>query len=259
MSSNNNDSQKVKYIKSVYRHGSETFLLVVKDKKSLVSKNIIKSSTSENGINSIISECKGINWYNNLNQNKIIYNLEKKTKTYYKVKIDANKGFFNIIFNPNYLNVKKYLDLIINHYIQIWKDYKGCEFAPFHGDLSLVGNVMLNKADEVLFVDWEHFKNNSKIPTGLDIIMLLLENAFHDYKKYKKIREEVIIHVARSIKTLNRSKLLSPLLFQNPAMSTLNFINLNSYIWNKQFFKLPVLKFSKNNIEEIDERISKIL
>ena len=249
----------MKYIKSVHRHGAETFLLIIKDKKSLESKNIIKSSTSENGINSIKSECEGINWYNNLSKNKIIYNFEKKTKTYYKVNIDVNRGFFNITFNPNYFNGKKYLDLTINHYIQIWENYKSYEFAPFHGDLSLVGNVMFNKADEVLFVDWEHFNNNSKIPTGMDIIMLLLENVFHDLKKYKKIREDVLIHVAKSIKTLKTSKLLSPLLFQNPAMSTLNFINLNSYIWNKQFFKLPILKFSKNNIEEIDDRVSKIL
>ncbi len=248
----------MKYIKSVHRHGSETFLLIVKDKKSSESKSIIKSSTSENGINSIKSECEGINWYNNLNKNKIIYNLEKKTKTYYRVKIDSNKGFFNIIFNPNYLNTKKYLDLTINHYIQVWRDYKSSEFAPFHGDLSLVGNVMFNTEDEVLFVDWEHFDNNLKIPTGLDIIILLLENVFHDFNKTKKIRKDVLTHVAKSIQTLKTSKLLSPLLFQNPAMSTLNFVNLNSGIWNKQYFKLPILKFTKNNIEEIDDTISKI-
>ena len=70
----------MKYIKSVHRHGSETFLLIVKDERSLETKNIIKSSTSENGINSIKSEAEGIDWYNNLSKNKIKYNLEKKQK-----------------------------------------------------------------------------------------------------------------------------------------------------------------------------------
>ena len=249
----------MKYIKSVHRHGSETFLLIVKDKRSLESKNIIKSSTSENGINSIKSEAEGIDWYNNLSKNKIKYNLEKKTKNYYIINIDANKGFFNIIFNANYLNVKKYLDLTITHYIEIWRDYKGHEFAPLHGDISLIGNVMFNKVDEVLFVDWEHFDNNFKVPTGLDIIMLLLENVFHDLNRTKKLNDDVINQVANSIKTLSDAKLLSPLLFKNPAMSTLNFINSNSDIWNKQYFKLPILKFTKNNIKEIDDTISKIL
>jgi len=249
----------VKYIKSVHRHGSETFLLIVKDKKSLETKNIIKSSTSENGINSIKSEADGIDWYNILSKNKISYIFEKKMKNYYRIKINANKGFYNIIFNPNYLNVKKYLDLTISHYIKIWKDYKGHEFAPFHGDISLIGNVMFNKADEVLFVDWEHFDNNFKVPTGLDIIMLLLENLFHDYNKTKKMSDNVINHVAISIKTLNAAKLLSPLLFKNPIMSTFNFINLNRDIWNKQYSKLPILKFTKKNIEQIDDTILKIL
>ena len=42
-------------------------------------------------------------------------------------------------------------------------------------------------------------------------------------------------------------------------MNTLNFINLNRDIWNKQYFKLPILKFTKKNIEEIDDTILKIL
>ena len=68
----------MKYIKSVHRHGSEIFLLVIKDDKNLKPTNIIKSSTSKNGIKSIISECEGINWYNNHSSIKIEYNLEKK-------------------------------------------------------------------------------------------------------------------------------------------------------------------------------------
>ena len=73
----------MKYIKSVHRHGSETFLLIIKNDKNLNSTNIIKSSTSKNGIESIITECEGINWYNNQSTNKIEYNLEKKILVFF--------------------------------------------------------------------------------------------------------------------------------------------------------------------------------
>ncbi len=50
----------MKYIKGINRHGSETFLLLLKNSQSLEIENIIKSSTTERGINSIISESEGI-------------------------------------------------------------------------------------------------------------------------------------------------------------------------------------------------------
>ena len=58
---------------------------------------------------------------------------------------------------------------------------------------------------------------------------------------------------------LNEAKLLSPLLINNPAKNTLNFIKSNTDIWKGQHFKLPVLKLSKNIIEEIDNAMSKMV
>ena len=46
--------------------------------------------------------------------------------------------------------------------------------------MSLVGKVMFNQRDEVLFVDWEQFNDKEKIPTGLDPIMTLLENVYYE-------------------------------------------------------------------------------
>ena len=63
----------MKYIKGVHRHGSETFLILLKDSKSLELTSIVKTSTTRNGINAIISECKGIDWYNLRTINKIFY------------------------------------------------------------------------------------------------------------------------------------------------------------------------------------------
>lgn len=249
----------MKYIKSVHKHGSEIFLLELKDEKSLELNSIVKTSTSENGINSIISECKGIDWYNNKSENKIIYNLENKTNRYHRLKIQINSTFFNIDLNIDYQKIKKYLDLTINHYIQIWSDYKGQQYAPFHGDLSLVGNVMFNNKNEVLLVDWEQFDASMKMPTGLDITMTLLENICYEAIRFKKIKIDVLKHFVNSLKVLNQAKLLSPLLINNPAKNTLYFIKSNTDIWKGQHFKLPVLKLSKSIIEEIDNAMLKMI
>ena len=249
----------MKYIKSVHRHGSETFLLVIKNDKNLKPTSIIKASTSKNGIKSIISECEGINWYNSKSINQIKYNFEKKIETYYRINIRVNSGFFNINPNTDYSKIKKYLDLTINHYILIWQNYKGNKYAPFHGDLSLVGNVMFNNKNEVLFVDWEQFDANMKMPTGLDIVMTLMENIYYEVIRFKKIKKNVMEHLVNSIYNLNQANLLSPLLLHNTISNTLNFINSNIHIWKGQHHKLPALKLSKNIVQEIDNAISKVI
>lgn len=246
----------MKYIKGVHRHGSETFLIVSKDQASLETKSIIKTATTQIGINSIISEHEGINWYNSQNKEKIIFNLEKQTNTYYKIKININKGFFNINTNISYLKLKKYLDLTVKHYIEIWRNYKKQKFAPFHGDLSLVGNVMFNKKDEVLFVDWEQFDNKLVMPTGLDPILTMIENVWYESLRSKKIDKNVFQHIKKSIINLNNAELLSPLLEKKPAHSALDFVKSNHNIWNSQYFKLPALKIPREYIEEIDYAIA---
>ena len=83
---------------------------------------------------------------------------------------------------------KKYFDLTVNHYIQTWGEYRGKKYAPLHGDLSLIlGNVMFNFKDEVLFVDWEQFEIKKNIPTGLDLVMMFLENIWYELKKSNKL------------------------------------------------------------------------
>ena len=243
----------MKYIKGINRHGSETFLLLLKNSQSLEIENIIKSSTTERGINSIISESEGIKWYNERNKNKIIFKLEKKTNTYYKIKIDINKGFYNINSNVSYINLKRYLDLTINHYIQTWQEFKNKSYAPFHGDLSLVGNVMFNDENEVLFVDWEQFDNSLKMPTGLDLMMTLIENFWYETKRLDKIHKDVLQHLVYSVKKLNEAQLLSPLLKDKPAQSSIHYINSNIAIWNGQHQKLPAIKVPKRYIKLIDD------
>lgn len=248
----------MKYIKGVHKHGSETFLIISKDRNNLSTNAIYKTATTKPGIKSIVSEYEGISWYNKRNKNKIICNIKKYSNNYFEIKIHPNHDFFNINSRCEYLLQKKYFDLTINHYIQIWNDYKNQEYAPLHGDLSLVGNVMFNVKDEVLFVDWEQFQNNKNIPIGLDIIMMLLENMWYETRKSNKISFSVITHFVNSINKLNNLKLLSPLFLDNPAKNSINFIQSNIAIWNGQHNKLPILRLSKKDIFEIDKAVSQL-
>lgn len=245
----------MKLIKGVHRHGSETFLLYLKDSNNKLD-SIIKRSTSKKGIKSIISEYEGLCWYNKRNDNKIICELKKITESYVEIKIVSNKEFFNIKSNAIYTSKIKYIDLTIRHYTNIWREYIGQTYAPLHGDLSLVGNVMFNDNNKVLFVDWEHFARKIDVPTGLDLIMMLLENIWYDFRRLKKIKTDVLKHFENSIYILHKAGLLSPLLLKNPAASALKFIKSNTDIWNGQNHKLPVLRLSEKNILEIDNVIT---
>ena len=51
----------MKYIKGINRHGSETFLLLLKNSQSLEIENIIKSSTTERGKIQLFLKVKGLN------------------------------------------------------------------------------------------------------------------------------------------------------------------------------------------------------
>ncbi len=245
----------MKFIKSIHRHGSESILLFTKDHKSLETYSVTKSSTTKRGINAIISEYEGINWYNQKSENKIICNLEKNYKTYYKIKINFNKGFFNLKSDISYLKIQNYLDLTLNHYLKVWRNYKNQKYAPFHGDLSLVGNVMFNNKNEVLFVDWEQFDNNLKMPTGIDPIITIIENVWYETLRSKRIDKKILLHVQKYIKSLNKAGLLSSLLKEKPAQNTIDYIKSNLDIWKGQHFKLPVLKISKQYIVEIDNAV----
>ena len=39
---------------------------------------------------------------------------------------------------------------------------------------------MFNDTNDVLLVDWEQFDNSSKMPTGLDIMMIIIENVWYE-------------------------------------------------------------------------------
>lgn len=245
----------MKYIKGVHRHGSETFLLISKNKTDSNLKEIYKRSTTQIGIKSIISEYEGLCWYNERSNNKITSEFKKYSNNYFEIKIIPNKNFFKTNSDFKYLKKKKYLDLTINHYIKIWNDYRGQEYSPLHGDLSLVGNVLFNKKDEVLFIDWEQFENNKNIPTGLDPIMMLLENIWYEMINFKHLEIEVLNHFVESINTLKKAKLLSSLFLSNPAKNTIYFIRSNTDIWRGQHNKLPALRLSEKSLFEIDNAV----
>ena len=220
----------MKFIKSVNSHGSEIILLVCKNNDESF---IIKSSTTLNGIESINSERRGINWYNLRSKNKIFYKLKKENKTYQKIQIKFNKNFSHIEKSLTYIELVKYLDLVVDHYIEIWKKFKCKNFSPFHGDLSLVGNVLFND-NNVLFIDWEHFDEDCIMPTGLDIILMILENIYYESLKNKIIKPSIFNHIKILIERLNNSNLLSSKLQKNPAQNALYYLKKNIHIWKGQ-------------------------
>tara|TARA_B100001059_G_C17825763_1_gene581257 strand:- start:2304 stop:3062 length:759 start_codon:yes stop_codon:yes gene_type:complete len=244
-------------ITRVHTHGSEIFYNFFKNYKTFEVESIIKSATTESGIHSILMEYKGTSWYNNFSENKIVCELEKISSQYQRIKISTNKGFFNLQRNISYKKLIKFIDLTIKHYIKIWQLHKGQEYAPLHGDLSLVGNVMFNQREEVLFVDWEQFNDKEKIPTGLDPIMTLLENIYYELMRSNKIDSQILQHVINKIIELKEADLISPILLESPAKTSLDFIKLNSYIWKNQYYKLPGLKLSDKVVKNIDDAISK--
>ena len=58
---------------------------------------------------------------------------------------------------------------------------------------------MFNSKNEVLFVDWEQFEKNRKIPTGLDPMMLLLENVWYEIIRSNRIDIMVLKHFVNSL------------------------------------------------------------
>ena len=242
----------MKYIKGVNRHGSEFILTIKKNRKTNTILSIEKTSTTVKGIGSLVSEYEGMKWYNKRSKHKILSKLTQFTETYQKLAITPNDGFFHIDSKVPYIKLKYFLDLTIDHYIETWSEYKNLPFAPIHGDLSLVGNVMFNKNNDVLFVDWEQFHIFEKIPTGFDAIMIIMENIYYEELRYKKIKFDVLKHVLILFKRLKQEKLISIKLIDNPLRKVSNFIASNKQIWNGQHFKLPSLKLSERIIDYVD-------
>ena len=116
---------------------------------------------------------------------------------------------------------------------------------------------MFNQRDEVLFVDWEQFNDKEKIPTGLDPIMTLLENVYYELLRSNNTDSKILQHVTNKIVELKEANLISPILLENPAKTSLDFVRLNSFIWNNQYYKLPGLKLSDKVVKNIDDAISK--
>jgi hypothetical protein len=239
------------YISGVWRHGSETILSFYSDSNSNIKK-ICKSSTTSKGLYSIESEINGFNWYNKRSNNKIHYSYGIKRDNYALITIYPNCGFYKPTTKILEENIYMFTDIMVEHYIRIWFNYKNSKYSPLHGDLSLIGNVLFNRSNEAIFIDWEHFKEDSGMPTGFDPLMIMFENMYFEHKKTKKISLKTIKNTVYLINKIKSEKLLSDIFFRNPLQSTINVIKNNSLIWNGQHFKLPILKISPEIIFNID-------
>ena len=241
-------------MKSLFKnclHSNDIFL-VEKVNSYGIPIAIIKSSSSINGIKSLHNELSGIKWYNNImNYNILNLSIEIETTHYLRTKCDYVEGvapMYYAGFNSN----KHYIKSIVDLYCVLWPKSKNINnrFA-IHGDFSIV-NFLFKCDGNPVILDWEHFTLNIG-PLGFDALNFLFEQIWLE-KENNNDLFEIVDEISYFYKTLKENKAIDEKYFsKSPLLSTVNFIKQNKNIWGLQVNKLPVLKFSKKEIKDIDD------
>lgn len=136
-----------------------------------------KVSYTKLGCDRIESEYQGIHWYSSCTSEH--FNYLKKYWYYQNYsRIDLFKIHGKQIdYNLKLSKSQYYLNLCIDHYLDIWPSEKK---ASCHGDLTL-DNVIFSPQGAVFF-DWEHFYDKGEV-WGFDIAYLIMSAAF--FPNYK--------------------------------------------------------------------------
>jgi len=214
---------------------------------------IYKSSSLPRGVNDLKNEILGYTWYNNFREDKIRVNVELETSHYIKIKIQYIDAIVPVI-SKGYLENAVYIELAIKHYVSIWGGLS-CDLKnhPIHGDYSIEGNILF-KGEEVFIIDWEHFSDHGG-RLGFDAIYLLFETLWLDGTSNSK----ALNHVAKMIELLKVNDCIDLFFLNSPLESVISFMRDNQHIWGEQFQKMPILRYTKNNIEKIDSYINQRL
>ena len=233
-------------------HGSHIYTFHIEDGDN---KFYLKTASSHDALDNLINEYNGWKWYSSVNKN-LKRNPSKYqfiTKEYIRLKIDILSGKKINIKNGICKNYNYFLKIIQN-YKEIWGTKKNK--VPMHGDLSL-DNILFFK-DEVYFIDWEHFNDKSTY-WGFDIYYLLFETLWFCWSKFNKSINKEIYHLSLLIKILidNDKKTLHNKYYKLETLKV--FISKNKNLWSKQLErnpdKLPLLKFSNQDVKYIDDLI----
>lgn len=234
------------------QHGGDVFITVQFNSNG-IPKNIYKSSSTLNGIQSLRNEVEGFKWYSSLHKSTLATSVATCTEFYCKLESNYIDGTQLSYYDGLSKNLK-YIYLIISHYCNVWGvSTPNKELYNIHGDFS-IDNVIFCDSLPII-IDWEHF-NQSVAPIGFDALNLIFEQLWFDKKK---LHSDTLLEIVKMIFLLKSKKCLSPLFLDNPLKKTIDFILNNPRIWKGQAMKLPITKFSVKEIKKIDKIITKMI
>ena len=225
-------------------HNNGIYTLINED-RCMVSK----SSYSDDGIIRLRNEYAGYQWY--FKQNYILNNsqlelFETKNGMYSRLQVKLFSGYAGECYKDIGHN-REYILRAIKAYKEVWPTNKG-RLSPMHGDFSL-GNIIFNE-HSLTIIDWEHFQLAA--PWGFDLVNLFYESIFFSFNNKNTLRDsdcQVFVEVRKII-----SELLNP---EDSFRCTLDdltgFISDNVSIWGESVNKLPVMKFSRAQLNFVLE------
>ena len=220
---------------------------------------IFKSSSSEEGIADLLREVEGFRWYGQRTDQPVSVGIDRKSARFLSVKYDFIKGE-KVSYRKGYFDNRKWISSILEHYCLVWKaDHEGEGWNALHGDLSL-DNVIFTKGGPV-FIDWEHFKENSA-PLGFDGLHLLFESLWFESGN-KSPAEDSLSHLAEMILLMRDRKCLDGMFMSDPLLNLVEFIKSNLSLWGAQLIafrgKLPVLMFDEQRVKSIDDALGRLV
>jgi len=230
---NNNDSGI--YLCKVY--GSENKIISIK-----------KSANTQSAIIRLKREMKGLIWYSDYTGIEHLISCVD-LENYFSLNIKFIKGDKADYRNGYWVN-RDFIDKALVRYCEIWSNSVNPKIYS-HGDFSLDNMIFTNEVP--VFIDWEHF-SNSILPIGFDALNLIYEQLYI-YIKKNKLNENVINKVNHQLKTLYSYDCLNECFFKTPLIKLIELIETNKNIWGNQISKLPVMKITKAQVKEFDQKV----
>jgi hypothetical protein len=222
---------------SPYGNGIFTYL---DEQKAVIQKSTYCKAASE-----VLSrEHQGYQWYFQRSGHQVLDQLSFRQtagQSYTRLRIPYLPGKspnYNLSLSQNFSILK----LAIEHYFEIWPA-PDAKLFPLHGDFS-VGNLLIQE-NQIAIIDWEHFQMTGA-PYGFDLANLIYESAYFSFGGGGSLKENdrrQFIALKRLIKEKYRSFGLK---------ETQNFISAHSHFWGPLIHKLPVMKFSPQQVSYME-------
>jgi hypothetical protein len=216
---------------------------------------IYKSSSTIKGIRSIKNELNGSHWYTSLFKSELDISIVAETSLYCKLRSKYLYGE-TYPYTSGFSKNKAYLAIIMNHYCDLWPNSSSQKgLYNMHGDFSIENVIFCDSSPTV--IDWEHF-HEFIAPIGFDALNLLFEQFWFEGEEGRR-NHNIIKQLAEMLLILKKRNALALYFCKQPLRKTIAFIEGNSDIWNDQVDKLPVIKFTDEEIMLIDQTIEEVL